>query len=269
MDAAKEIFSFPPQPGDLEAFEVGSGDNGVLLIHGFCGTPPEMRGLGERLASCGFLCRGMLLPGHGTTPKDLDRYTWGDWTAAAQKELDGLRLRCAQVFVAGQSMGGTITLWLAVHNPQVAAIATTAALVDLGPRTHASIRLGRYVRKWHYPDRTQVDLWDKAAVAQLRSYNKRSLYAHNQLLDLMRNVRRSLSLIRVPSLIIHGLNDGTVPPYNAELIAKGIGPQASLRYFDRSGHAMSVDVDKEEIFELITAHFLAAVETRASRAPAV
>ena len=49
------IFSYPPQPGDLEPFRLGSGERGALLIHGFCGTPPEVRGLGEHLAANGKL----------------------------------------------------------------------------------------------------------------------------------------------------------------------------------------------------------------------
>jgi carboxylesterase len=252
-----EIFSFAPQPGDLEPFELGGGDNGVLLIHGFCGTPPEMRGLGEHLAQHGFLARGMLLPGHGTSPEDLDNYVWRDWVDAAQAELDGLRQRCARVFVAGQSMGGTVTLYLGAHNPDVAAIATTAALVNLGRRSHTMIRFGRYVRRWHYPDRERVDLWDQAAVAQLRSYNKRSVKSHMELLRLMAQVWHDLPLLEMPALIMHGRGDQTVPPRNAGLIAARIGANATLRYFERSGHAMSVDVDREEVFQLIGDRFLA------------
>jgi len=133
------IFSYPPQPGDLEPFRLGSGDRGVLLIHGFCGTPPEMRGLGEHLAASGFRVHGALLKGHGTTPEDLASTRWTDWAESADAQLAELRKECAQVFVSGQSMGGALSLVLAARNPDVVAIATLSALVNLGRSTELQI----------------------------------------------------------------------------------------------------------------------------------
>lgn len=115
----EEIFSNPPQAGDLEPFRLGSGDQGVLLIHGFCGTPPEMRGLGEHLAASGFRVHGVLLKGHGTTPEDLATTTRRDWVASADAQLAELRRECSEVFVSGQSMGGAISLVLAARHPDL------------------------------------------------------------------------------------------------------------------------------------------------------
>jgi carboxylesterase len=266
--SARETWSYPPEEGDLEAFDLGSGDLGVLLIHGFCSTPPEMRDLGEHLAASGFRVRGTMLPGHGSTPEDLERTGWQDWLEGAQGDLDLLKRQCSLVFCAGQSMGGTLSLLLAARNPDVAAIATCAALVDLGRMTEAQIRLGRRLIRWHYPDRTSVDLWNREAVSRLRSYNRRSMKSHVDLLRLYHQARRSLGEIRQPALILHGMRDGTVPPANAAVIAAGIGESATVRYFDRSGHAMSVDVDALEIQELVTQHFLAVAAARGRRAPA-
>jgi carboxylesterase len=257
--AQESIWSYAPGPGDLEPFDLGEGDAGALLIHGFCGTPPEMRGLGEHLASQGFRVRGVLLPGHGTDPEDLDRYRWGDWLGGAQRDLDALKRQTRSVFVAGQSMGGALALKLAADNPDVAAVASMSALVTLGWNTETLIRVGRRVRRWHYTDSSRVDLWDAPAVALLRSYTKRSMASHWELLKLMRAVRASLPSIRVPALVMHGRRDQTVPPINASLIGRAIGDNATVRYFERSGHAMSVDVDKDEIFGLVTEHFENAV----------
>ena len=259
------VFSYPPHAGDLEPFKLGSGDRGVLLIHGFCGTPPEMRGLGEHLAASGFRVHGALLAGCGTTPEDLAATSWTDWIASAQAQLDELRRECRQVFVAGQSMGGSMSLVLAARNPDVVAIATTAALVDLGRWTELQLVVGRYVLRWHYPDRDNVDLWDKAAVQQLRTYNKRAMKSHVDLMHLYRTALGEAGAIRAPALILHGRRDGTVPPRNAELIAAAIGATATVRYFERSGHAMTVDVDREEIYRLITDFFDDAARAAHSR----
>jgi carboxylesterase len=262
-----ETWSSPPQPGDLEPFDLGSGDLGVLLIHGFCGTPPEMRDLGEHLAARGFRARGVLLAGHGCTPEELRQTGWQDWLDSAQRELDELKRECRLVFCAGQSMGGTLTLLLAARNPDLAGVATCAALVSLGAVTEAKIRLGRRLVRWHYPDRDSVDLWNREAVTRLISYNRRSLKSHMDLINLYRVARTSLGQIHQPALIMHGMRDATVPPANAAIIAAGIGPTATVRYFDRSGHALSIDVDAPEIQDLVTAHFLQAAAARGWSAP--
>jgi carboxylesterase len=257
---SEEIFSYPPQPGDLEPFRLGSGDRGALLIHGFCGTPPEMRGLGEHLAANGFRVHGALLRGHGTTPEELAGTRWTDWVESAEAQLVELRRECSQVFISGQSMGGTLSLILAARNPDVVAIATLSALVNLGRSTELQIRVGRHLLRWHYPDRNSVDLWDKEAVRQLRSYNRRPMSAHHDLVLLYREALGAATQVRAPALILHGMRDGTVPPANARLIADAVGENATLHYFERSGHAITVDVDKEEAFALVTGHFQRAAE---------
>lgn len=250
-----DFWSHTPDPGDLEPFRLGSGDVGALLIHGFCGTPPEVRGMGEHLAREGFRVHGALIAGHGTSPEDLENTSWQDWVDSAQAQLDALKLECRVVCVGGQSMGGTLSLLLAARNPDVVAVATTAALVDLGRWAEMQIALGRRLVHWHYRKPGRVDLWDKEAVNQLRSYSRRAMKSHVDLVQLYRQARRELPGIREPALVMHGRRDAVVPPSNATLVAAAIGPNATVRYFDRSGHAMSVDVDHEEIFGLIAAHF--------------
>jgi carboxylesterase len=263
-----EIWSYPPQEGDLEPFRLGGGDVGALLIHGFCSTPPEVRGLGEHLAARGMRVHGALLAGHGRSPEELEGTSWRDWVDSAQEQLDDLRGECRQVCVMGQSMGGTMSLLLAARNPDVIAVATTAALVDLGRWAELQIRLGRRLVRWHYPDRSRVDLWDQEAVRQLRSYNRRSLKSHADLVALYRQALREAPAIKVPTLLLHGRRDGLVPVGNAQRVADAIGDNAIVRLFDRSGHAMSVDVDHEEIYELVADHFLSAAGTSSRSATA-
>src|SRR5690554_1252829 len=52
---------------------------GCLLIHGFTGTPSEMRPLGTYLNQQGYTVSGIQLPGHGTKPEDLMRVKWEAW----------------------------------------------------------------------------------------------------------------------------------------------------------------------------------------------
>ena len=60
---------------------------GCLLIHGWAGSPAEMRPIGEYLASQGIDVLGVRLPGHGTSHWDLGRYRHQDWLSAVEQNL--------------------------------------------------------------------------------------------------------------------------------------------------------------------------------------
>ena len=88
-----EPFAFPGSGPDART--------GVLLIHGFTGTPMSMRPWGEHLAAEGFAVRCPLLPGHGTRWQDCNASTHDQWTTAVGEAFDALAAECDRVFVAG------------------------------------------------------------------------------------------------------------------------------------------------------------------------
>ena len=104
-----EPFAFPGSGPD--------GRTGVLLVHGFTGTPMSMRPWGEHLAEAGFAVRCPLLPGHGTRWQDCNLSSHGQWTTAVDEAFDALAADCDRVFVAGLSMGGTLATRFAEVRP--------------------------------------------------------------------------------------------------------------------------------------------------------
>src|SRR5215469_2208865 len=106
------------KPGSCAPFDFAGDRRGVLLLHGFTGTPFEVRPLGERLARRGLTIVGPVVPGHCTSARSLEGTTWHDWEAGATAALDGLRARCDRVAVAGLSMGGLLAARLAFLRPQ-------------------------------------------------------------------------------------------------------------------------------------------------------
>src|SRR5205085_98331 len=116
-----EPFAFPGGDG-------ADGRIGVLLVHGFTGTPMSMRPWGEHLAAQGFAVRCPLLPGHGTRWQDCNLATEHDWTDAVGTAFDELAGDVDRVVVAGLSMGGTLSIRLAEVRPD-----DVAALVLVNP----------------------------------------------------------------------------------------------------------------------------------------
>ena len=92
------------------SFYLPGGSRGILLVHGFTGSPPEMRPIADYLNQRGISVSAPLLPGHGTSVKDMNRCKWTDWANATENALKELRSKCKSVFVGGLSMGSLLAL---------------------------------------------------------------------------------------------------------------------------------------------------------------
>jgi carboxylesterase len=260
----------PFDPEVVAPWRLGDGPRGALLVHGFASTPPELRRLGEALADEGFRCHAPALPGHGTTPQELEHTRWQDWAACVQDAFNDLAAECSEVVVAGQSMGGTLALHLAAHDHRVRAVATLAAPIWLpGPLPALLPILSRVVR-WHHTG-DDIDLWHPEAVEELHSYGMRPTRSINELRRVCAVVRNELAEIRAPVFVLHGERDRTIDPRCAREIAQRlIGSEAvQLRMLPRSGHAISVDVDRDTVnadILLWFARFAPAAETLTAHA---
>src|SRR5262245_5127465 len=105
----------PVLPG-AEPYRHDGGEVGVLLCHGFTGSPQSLRPWAEYLAERGLTVSLPLLPGHGTRWEDLAVTGWQDWYGVVDRELRALTARCARVFVFGLSLGGALSLRLAARH---------------------------------------------------------------------------------------------------------------------------------------------------------
>lgn len=112
-------------------FWLEGGDVAALLIHGFPGTPAEMRPLGEALHAAGWTAQGLLLPGFGADIETLPQRTYSDWIESVCAATRALRQRYRSVVVIGFSMGGAVAL-------SAAARVEPDALVLLNPLTRMS-----------------------------------------------------------------------------------------------------------------------------------
>ncbi|HET7397437.1 MAG TPA: alpha/beta fold hydrolase [Intrasporangium sp.] len=118
LAAVAKEFTVPVLPG-AEPFLHHGGTTAVLMSHGFTGSPVSVRAWAEHLAEHGHTVSVPLLPGHGTTWRELNRTTWQQWYAALDDELRRLAERADHVFVAGLSMGGALALRLAEEHGSV------------------------------------------------------------------------------------------------------------------------------------------------------
>jgi carboxylesterase len=253
----------PFDPEVVAPWRLGEGRRGVLLLHGFAGTPPELRRLGEHLSARGWRCHAPAMAGHAVTAEEFGATTWRDWAASAQAALDELLATSDSVCVAGQSMGGTMALHLAARNPSVAAVAALAAPVWIHDWRLRLLPVVHRVVRWHTPS-GDVDLHDQAAIEELWSYGRRPTRSILELLRMMAAVRNELAMVRAPVLLMHGGRDRTIDPRNMDDIAARLVCSAAVDavLLPRSGHAVSVDVDRETVNARVSAWFERWVDER-------
>jgi len=235
----------------------------VLLIHGFTGSPVEMRPFGDALAKAGYTVLAPLLPGHGSQPEDMNRVRWQEWAAAVEVEYHRLAGHAAQIFVSGLSMGGLLALHLAAQQ------ATVAGLLLFSPALHVFDRrlflagIGRRVWSTRPKSATAAtDPVDPQALDRIWSYDVHPVGGAHQLWLLKRQVRRELAQVRQPLLVIQGRQDTAVRPDSpVDLLARVGSADKQLVWLDHSGHVVTVDADRERAFAL-------CLEWLSSRAPA-
>ncbi len=105
------MLPFNPFTGpEHESFTLQGGQSAVLLIHGFPGTPNEMRPLAELLHAGGLTVQALLLPGFGPDLDTLAERRHGEWLAAIQTAITALKKTHKRVIVGGFSMGGALAL---------------------------------------------------------------------------------------------------------------------------------------------------------------
>lgn len=236
---------------------------GCLLIHGFTGTPYEMRELGERLAAPGCTILGPALAGHATTLEELRDTRWTDWYASVTAAHDRLRDQCDAIFPIGLSLGGVLALHLAAHRPVDGVVAVSAPYTVLNPFVPLFKRLPflydliPYIKK-----NSKDDTEDESIRARHPAYvSNPTRGAASLIFDFLPHLHDDLRDIRAPALLIQARGDQTIPSNSMDQFYSRLGsPDKERVWLPRGGHLALEDYSKEEAFShilrFVQAHIL-------------
>ncbi|MFE7444164.1 alpha/beta hydrolase [Streptomyces chartreusis] len=236
----------PVLPG-AEPYRRDGGEVGVLLCHGFTGSPQSLRPWAEYLAERGLTVSLPLLPGHGTRWEDMRLTGWQDWYAEVDRELRALRDRCAQVFVAGLSMGGALALRLAAkHGDDVAGV----VVVNPANKVHGPFAYTLPVSR-HLVRTVPGIAGDiaKEGAAEL-GYDRVPLHSAHSLRNFFRLVDGELPQVTQPLLVLRSRQDHTVPAVDtARILSRVSSTDVTEIVLEQSYHVATLDHDADRIFE--------------------
>jgi carboxylesterase len=236
----------PVLPG-AEPFRHEGGEVGVLLCHGFTGSPQSLRPWAEYLAERGLTVSLPLLPGHGTRWEDMQLTGWQDWYAEVDRELRALRERCERLFVAGLSMGGALALRLAAkHGDAVSGVVVVNPANKVhGVAAHALPVIRHFVRA---TNGIASDIAKEGSVEL--GYDKVPLHAAHSVRTFFRLVDGELPQVTQPLLLLRSAQDHVVPPADsARILSRVSSTDVTEIVLEQSYHVATLDHEADRIFE--------------------
>lgn len=234
----------PPMGPDLTAFAHDGSDVGVLVVHGFTGSPQGVRPLAQAFADAGFSVRLPVLPGHATTWQDLNTTTWRHWYGEVERAFVELRARTRVIVAAGLSMGGALATRLAeLHPDDIGGLVLVNPAFRVDDRRMAALPLlSRLLPSLpgigndiHRTDGDQEWCYDRIPLRALASQTQ-----------LWRRTVADLHRVHAPVLLAYSTQDHVVPASSRHLFERRVGSRDVTRLeLTRSYHVATLDDDAQ------------------------
>jgi carboxylesterase len=225
----------------------GTTTAGALCLHGFTGNPGAMRGVAEAFAAVGFHVELPRLPGHGTTVEDMMTTGWADWTGAVESAFAKLSERCDKVVVAGLSMGGSLSVYLATKHPDIVGLALVNPLVQPAEDELVEMAKGALDEGMLSIPGIGSDIADPDSTEN--SYNDTPIAPFISLTAGLHAMQGDIGSITMPVLIMTSTHDHVVDPVNSDFLAATVSGPVERVTLERSYHVATLDYDRHVVFE--------------------
>lgn len=221
----------------------GDSGTGVLLLHGFTGSPWSLRPIAQSMIDAGFDVELPRLPGHGTVVDDMLPTRWSDWESEVSTAFEALSSRAERLVVAGQSMGGTLAISVALARSSVSGLICINPLTR-PPETSMIEMIGNFVTDGvDVAPGGRADIADPDAVDV--GYEGTPLAP---LLSLMTegvpSVTPRLGELTMPLRLFTSRDDHVVNTDNSDYLVKNFGGDVEHSWLERSFHVATLDYDR-------------------------
>jgi carboxylesterase len=221
---------------------------GALVLHGLTGSTQSVAGLAAALERAGFHVEAPMLPGHGTTPEDLDGCGWADWTAAAEAAYRRLP---APVVAVGLSMGGALAAGVCARHAEVRGLAVVNPLIDPPAPSFLEALEGFLAAGERFLPGIGGDLADPAA--EEVAYDRLPVAALLSASQGLAELRPRLGDVRCPVLILSSRHDHVVPSVSGDVLAEAVAGPVERVWLENSAHVATLDLDRNELERRVVA----------------
>ena len=228
---------------------------GVLMLHGFMGSPLSSRSMNSYLQTQGINSHCPLLPGHGHWPDKFHRISHKVWLAEVEEGLATLKNMVDDVFLICHSMGSALGAHLITKNPAIRGIIMLAPAYDVPDKRIRWLKVLRYIVPWihahkfsrtrpiaharildFYPD-FDFDAPDAPErVAQIAKTPTSGIDEMRKVLDYGKTL---WGRVKVPALILQGGRDIAISSHSGEIIYEALGSTDKiLKNYPEAGHEL-------------------------------
>jgi carboxylesterase len=219
---------------------------GVLLSHGFTGSPYSMKPWGRYLADLGYAVSVPRLPGHGTSWQQLNITTWSDWYGEVSRAFEALRQENDAVVVGGLSMGAALVLQLAEqHDAEISGVVLVNAAVATKRKDVKLLPVLKHLVSAFPAIANDI----KRPGQDEHGYPKTPLKAAHSMMSAWPGVIEGLGRITKPVLYLRSTEDHVVDELSEGIITRGLGSSDVRRSaLANSYHVATLDNDDQQIF---------------------
>lgn len=244
----------------------------VVFCHGAFEDQQNWQEYASRMAGQDISAFTFDFTGHGLSEGIRSTVDLEVWAYNLRDSMNYLARRGYQRFaVAGFGHGGSAGLIAAAHDERIACLAALAAPVSLIPVLperfaysaasmaskikkkirHSTLTLSRLQEL----DELEILSDESANAAYLALPAVRSYYQavpipeglHSVWMDITRSTRR----VQAPVLILHGAKDRIIAVKQSQTLAQLLPEHKHLEMMPQSGHALHLDIEKEEVYQQI------------------
>jgi len=238
------------------------GRVGILMLHGFMGSPLSSHPMAKYLAQHGVTVHCPLLPGHGHHPDKLKGYTREDWIAASEEGLETLRPLVDEIFLMGHSMGTVLGARLALNNPDLRGMIMLTPVYESPDARLNVMKFLRPFMTWFYPSKLPSKSLQKLVRERVLDFDPTLDFDSPEvqkqlpmltriptasLVEMLKMVEYGRSLwpkFKTPSIIFYGGHDPAVRPGSIEKLYEVLtGKDKQIKLFPDAGHELMRPLD--------------------------
>lgn len=226
-------------------FKEPSGDNAVLLLHGFTGNTSDVRQLGRYLQKKNMTAYSINYEGHAEHPKKITESSPFVWYKQVVEAYDFLRSEgYSNIFVAGVSIGGVMALRLASQR-DVSGLSTICSPMYLKEASTLYEQFIVYAKKYlkMFENKTPDEIEKETEKFELTE-------TFDDISTFINMVRGNLENVNVPLFVAQATHDKVIDPNSANVIFNSAETEEKeIKWYDKGGHVLTIDESKEELFE--------------------